>query len=465
MSVIHPIKNDLTQNTTPPAWNEMIDYGEFLKRLTAATPGLAQWDGTLKITKQAIKATGWSGGVFDLGLIDVAFKRNSNEIVNSSYSYLQRGTARYSIPGAPYNPYQSGLWYRLGYDPVAYGFDHSATTTGAFATVRPYKVHLMLRSKHVNIQQGLALPFGDLSQLNTSANPQQWRVHFMYDNNRLADRGDPGWNHTSMNDSAPLIEAMSGHCIGSAVLLNDGRVLMFPANQIGSEATSLGILGTNNSVVTTNWTYEKVLPTGFSVLPTTVVSRTHNNVIIRNNAGTVFYASVTTPTWSNNYMTKATVGSGGAITWTALPVDPEVKEHIIGVIDKSDDTCVLIANNGNAGFRTFNKLTGRASSTSLPKRQDIPYAGVKTIGDGIGIAYGKHGTATDYATVFYDGLTKIREYTTTQGTTLGNQESQGAIYLGNKIYHLGAWCMTIYELVGVGAPPIEFQLHPYMNHS
>jgi hypothetical protein len=421
----------------------MPDYGQFLKDMTAATPGLKEWDGTLKITIKPFTAS--PGTVyFCLGSI-MAATGNARMLItrppNGETRALNFTTAGYSngvkfsLPTGGMTAYFSGLF---GLVSDKYKSAFITLPSGSINTAYPNTGSGWVNSACVDVDDTVGGFFRGLSAAELDS--------LFY----------------SLHVSRYV-------AIANAIALQNGKLLIFPRNKLATDSNiriSIMSYDLSTGAFTPSFSWYTYSPATYF---TNQALLDMASCVWRNNANTrIFFNTGDAKAISQSSTFCINIGSSGDPYGSASYINTI---SACGAISYSDDTCLLFPKEARGSTQATNKIvrfnnnTG-ASTTAFTTSILRAYSGVKQLGDGIGIALpsGRYNSGSTPSVATVNGNT-FKDTPIPELTNIGDIYSQGCCYLGNKIYQLFGQRFITYELVGVGAPPIEYQMHPYINHT
>jgi hypothetical protein len=431
----HVIRHDNLNRRESLKFGDMpMDYGQFLKDMTDATPGLRDWDGTLKITVKPFTAS--TGGI--------------NSFVTGSY--IEPG-------GNDVFAISAGL---DGADNVIVKTIMSGTTGYSGFGER-------LANAPANVKQGSIISVPTEDNIVTV-------VDFHSENNNAAlmvvhgYHKDTHYRHyrQTMATTQATNVALNRVNVGPAIALQDGTALIFPDYVNIAAVPGPLYIAIMNKLVSSN-TYTPSYQSRANNIPAGAYAFKY---MFRNSTNTAIYA----PVWGQDKkFIKVGVGVGSVGAPALQAVDyPYSFFSFIGSIDFANGLRQLVVGTPkNHISRVFNTLddTGASGWGSTSANENCCFSAAKTIGDGIGVILPAgnelgHGWPVGVNASPNKNIVNIHQRMDNLPVT-GSTGSKdvGCVYVGNKIFQLFDNKLITYELVGVGAPPLEYQMHPYINHS
>jgi alpha-tubulin suppressor-like RCC1 family protein len=415
-------------NLYPKADDFSMGRGKFFEDLTAATPGLAEWDGTLKITSTPF-GLDWP----DNSNITCGMLINEEEIIIAAD--INNGT---SIGGGYESIYVLNL------------------ATGAFTSL--YKSAPGPRA--MRLYKGLygtgRAPYvraNFFGVLLSNGPPADTGIYFSGHNFRL--------DSNTVLPSVRMVANANGDAIG-ALLGQDVRYPVSPGI-----CTNLGKLiiqgGSNGAIVEieANGFVGTVLSTGNTPFRSEVAIADRGNGWVAfvgyKNDNFICYYPFTDRTEMKTLTGLGAYGAIGAIEnyWS------------------TSETMLLAPTALTTSALRYLAVSPWGSSATLSQSTPNRFMGAKTVGNGIGVMLPHHQDATGRnartatAVKMTQGLITWTKDTASPSGYNGSTGAlhRGIIYRGNKLHWFTPKEFHTAELVGVKPPPIEYQLHPYLNHT
>jgi alpha-tubulin suppressor-like RCC1 family protein len=414
-------------NLYPKADDFSMGRGKFFEDLTKATPGLAEWDGTLKITGKAFGQDWPEGSNITCGIL-----LDEENIMLSVDSYGTTGL----FPDTRHKLYKlnlaTGAFVYLGQNTDASTVDNIIKQMSAVGK------DLGIWMPGTRVQGTAAAHIRRVSNFNENA-PTALAISFS-EISRL-------WTDMGADYTYPV--GNSGICVdkGKWALHGgaNGAIALVDIEATTNPALVYEILTTGNTPFRSEVAIgDRGGPNGWIAF---IGYNTQNMLCYYPHEGrTVPY----------NIPALANYGAIGSIDYY-----------------DSGDHCLLAP--AGAGLDALPLLVARPWGSYTPLAATTPYRfmGAKTIGNGIGVMLPhvqRYGTQNDNGclAIRHNGVS-VQMQKLTQVTRVFNQVGgalhKGVIYRGNKLHWFTPRTFWTAELVGVKPPPIEYQLHPYLNHT
>jgi hypothetical protein len=432
------------------------NYGQFLKDMTDATPGLRDWDGTMEIT--AKKYTASPGEAYFLLGSRAGQQRGSMVLRQSILRVVSSG-----------NRGEDRLLNLVPDSSGAYNYGYTYTSNAAIGAIAPnilpYSSQLTLQCNPESEQLSLVLPKGILQSGHSVDMMLGLAVA------RVDQVGGTSVPIPFSNQQlAGLITVTNGTKIGPAVALPGKRALIFQNNAVSGGRINVGVMAYEHTATTFS-------PTFSSVTVTATTARDYvdlHTYTIRKMDGTAIYAPYTYAAGvmnGNKVDTRTYAVSNYNLNESTLSVS-------IGTVDCSDGLHMAVYGSkisaGTSYMRSFNDITESIVYNAPMKRAAI-FSGVKQIGDGIGICVPTGAEPTRFTNPMAVAVMKkpgeayfrFKEYDVPLNQL--DAVSRGCCLLSNPtktaLYQMTATHLIEYKLVGVGPIPPEYQCHPYINHT
>jgi hypothetical protein len=435
------IRHDNLGSRTPPfKFGDMpTDYGQFLKDLTDATPGLRQWDGTLKVTKRDFAASTASPVYATAGvMMDLNVGQPTCAVGFAVGSGVSRFCSNYAMN------IDTGGRFPFG-QRIAHTTEPPITD---IITLPPYN------------NEG----FGESVTNIVLAIPKA-----------IADRLATAGNIESLGVTSKVLDIPSYYKEQMFTSVNHGAIIR--ARVLPNK--SILFIGDNSKYGLASYTYNYDTAT----LNMYYTSYYHNRVgttrscAILRSEGSKFSLVKPDRATTNTLLVYNGEANTSAVTFGVVLSSGASLLNAAGAIESSFNR-YLVACEGSSVTNMYKTMVLEGPNNTF-RNYDIPVVGnkfgkvtmAKTVGDGIGVVTSEIYSAYAHNLVAH-GITNdgaaYKVKVNTAAMPAGMQPdliSNGGVYIGNKIYQFSGHSLITYELVGVGAPPLEYQMHPYINHS